>query len=116
MTAAGLRKIANSLPSSTEQIMWDNDRVFKVGGKMFACSGVERDSRLSFKVDDDRFLELSDQPGIAPAPYLARAKWVQIDPAECELPDRDIEKLIRRSYELVVAKLPKKVQRQIAEG
>ena len=116
MTQAGLRRIANSLPSATEQIQWENDRVFKIGGKMFACSGIERNSRYSFKVDDERFLELSDQPGIAPAPYLARAKWIQIDPAECELPDRDIEKLIRRSYELVLAKLPKKTQRQIAEG
>ena len=114
MTAAGLRKIANALPAATEQIQWDNDRVFKVGGKMFACSGVERNSRLSFKVDDERFLELSDQPGIAPAPYLARAKWIQIDPKKCQLPDRDIEALIRRSYALVLAKLPNKVQRQIA--
>ena len=116
MTAAGLRKIANALPASTEQIQWENDRVFKVGGKMFACSGIERNSHYSFKVDDERFLELTDQRGIAPAPYLARAKWIQINPSECELPDREIEKLIRRSYELVLAKLPKKTQRQILEG
>ena len=116
MTPAGLRRIANSLPAATEQIQWENDRVFKVGGKMFACSGIEKDSRFSFKVDDERFLELSDQRGIVPAPYLARAKWIQIDPSECQLPDDDIEKLIRRSYELVLAKLPKKTQRQIAGG
>lgn len=116
MTPARLRKIANSLPAATEQIQWGNDRVFKIGEKMFACSGIEKDSRYSFKVDDERFLELSDQRGVCPAPYLARAKWIQIDPSECELPDRDIETLIRRSYELVLSKLPKKVQRQIREG
>lgn len=80
---------------------------------MFACSGIERDSRYSFNVDDERFLELTDQQGIYPAPYLARAKWIQIDPSECELPNRQIEKLIERSYELVLAKLPKKTQREI---
>ncbi len=113
MTPAGLRKIANALPAATEQIQWEKDRVFKIAGKMFACSGIERNSKYSFKVDDERFLELTDQPGIVPAPYLARAKWIQIDPAACELPDPEIEALIRRSYELVLLKLPKKKQREI---
>ena len=104
------------MPGSTEQIQWEKDRVFKVGGKMFACSGIEKNSRYSFKVDDERFLELTDLPGIVPAPYLARAKWVQINPSKCELPDRDIEKLVKRSYELVLSRLPKKKQREIAEA
>ena len=116
MKQAKLRKIANALPATTEQIQWGDDRVFKISGKMFACSGIERDSRYSFKVDDERFLELTDQPGICPAPYLARAKWIQIDPAECVLSDNEIEKLIKRSYELVVSKLSKKVQREIARS
>lgn len=116
MKAAGLRKIASALPGATEQIQWEKDRVFKIGGKMFACSGLEPDSLFSFKVEDERFLELSDLPGVVPAPYLARAKWVQIDPRECELTDPDIESLIKRSYELVLAKLPKKTQRKISEG
>ena len=116
MTPAKLRKVSNAMRGATEQIQWEKDRVFKVGGKMFACSGIEKNSRYSFKVDDERFLELTDLPGIVPAPYLARAKWVQIDPATCELPDRDLEKLVRRSYEIVLAKLPKKKQREIAAG
>ena len=113
VTPAGLRKVAGSLPAATEQIQWKKDRVFKVGGKMFACSGTERNSKYSFKVDDERFLELTDQPGIAPAPYLARAKWIQIDPATCELSDREVEALVQRSYELVLSRLPKKKQREI---
>lgn len=113
MTPAQLRVVANALPSATEQIQWKKDRVYKIGGKMFACSGIERNSRYSFKVDDERFLELTDQPGVCPAPYLARAKWIQIDPAECKIPDQQIKKLIKRSYELVMSKLPKKVQREI---
>lgn len=113
LTPTGLRKFANTLPSATEQIQWENDRVFKVGGKMFACSGIERNSKYSFKVDDERFLELTDQPGIVPAPYLARAKWVQIDPGTCQLSDRDIRTLVQRSYDLVLGKLSKKKQREI---
>ena len=105
-----------SLPAATEQIQWEKDRVFKIGGKMFACSGIERDSKYSFKVDDERFLELTDLAGIVPAPYLARAKWIQVDPDSCELPRREIQGLVRRSYELVFAKLPKKTQREITDS
>ena len=114
MTPAELRNLCMSLPAATEQIQWEKDRVFKIGGKMFACSGIERDSKYSFKVDDERFLELTDRVGVVPAPYLARAKWIQIDPGSCELSDKALERLVRRSYELVVAKLPKKTQREIA--
>lgn len=110
-----LRAFCMSLPSATEQIQWGNDRVFKIGGKMFACSGTAADSRYSFKAEAERFLELTDIEGIVPAPYLARAKWIQIDPAHCRLDLTDIEALVRRSYELVLAKLPKKTQRAILE-
>ena len=37
---------------------------------------------MSFKVEDERFLELTDRPGIIPAPYLARAKWIYVENAE----------------------------------
>ena len=101
------------LPGATEQIQWVKNRVFKVGEKMFAVSGIEKASRYSFKVEDHRFLELTDVDGIVPAPYLARAKWVQIDPAECKLPNEEIEALVHKSYELVFSKLPKKTQHEI---
>lgn len=113
MRQQAVRKICMKLPGATENIQWGEDRVFKIAGKMFACTGIEKDSRYSFKVDDERFLELTDQPGIAPAPYLARAKWVQVNPANCQLKDREIAALLERSWELVVAKLPKKVQRSL---
>ena len=115
MNVEGLRAVCMALPGATENIQWGKDRVFKIAGKMFACGGTEPDSRYSFKCDDARFLELTDQPGIVPAPYLARAKWVQIDPANCLLPDAELEGLVRRSYELVLAKLPQKLQRELLE-
>lgn len=116
MNASELRSLANALPGATDQIQWEKDRVFKVGGKMFACSGTETDSRYSFKVDDARFLELTDQPGICPAPYLARAKWVQVDPATCQLSREELEGLVRQSHALVLARLPRKTQREILQS
>ena len=112
MNAESLRELCMSFPGATEQVQWGNDRVFKIGGKMFACSGMESDSRYSFKAGDC-FLELTDMPGILPAPYLARAKWVQIDPAVCQLADAELRKLIAASYQQVLQKLPKKAQAAI---
>lgn len=113
MTAAELRKLCMTLPSATEQIQWENDRVFKIGGKMFACSGIEAGSRYSFKVEDERFLELTDRKGVVPAPYLARAKWIQIEPAACDISDADLRELVKKSHELVFAKLSKKLQKEL---
>lgn len=113
MNAAQLRSLCLSLPAATETIQWGDNRVFKVGGKMFAVSGHADDSLYSFKVADERFLELSDLPGFKPAPYLARAKWVQVDPDSCALPYEHLEDLVREAYEIIFAKLTKKAQREI---
>ena len=111
-----LQKYCMTLPGATENVQWGKDLVFKVGGKMFCCMGTEPDSKFSFKVEDYRFLELTDQPGVVPAPYLARAKWIQIDPAETDLKLAQIKPLVKRSHALVFAKLTKKAQREIAEA
>jgi len=115
MNAADLQKLSLSFPGATETIQWDDDRVFKAAGKMFAVSGMGADSAYCFKVDDERFLEMTDLPGIRPAPYLARAKWVQVDSKICELPSADLKELVQRSYDLVVAKLPKKTQKSLID-
>ena len=113
LTLKQLRQFCMTLPGATENIQWGDDRVFKIGDKMFACSGLEKDSRYSFKVEDDRFLELTDLEGVFPAPYLARAKWIQIEPQRCKLPKKDILALVKKSHELVLTKLTKKKQREI---
>ena len=81
---------------------------------MFAVVGdpSHKESGIGFKVDDHRFLELTDREGIIPAPYLARAKWVLVQDAK-RLGDAELKTLIARSRELVVAKLPKKLQLEL---
>lgn len=102
-----------TLPGATEDIKWESALVFSVGAKMFALTGAEGSERgISFKVDDDRFLELTDRPGIIPAPYLARAKWVYIENPQA-VSDAEARQLLKRSHELVFAKLTKKLQREI---
>jgi predicted DNA-binding protein (MmcQ/YjbR family) len=107
------KQLCRSLPGCTEDIKWGADLVFSVGDKMFAVTGNEAPAAgISFKVDDERFLELTDRPGIIPAPYLARAKWVYVQ-ADAQLGDAEAAQLLRRSWELVLGKLTKKLQREI---
>jgi predicted DNA-binding protein (MmcQ/YjbR family) len=104
-----------SMPAATEQIQWGADLVFKVGGKMFAVAATEPGSghRVSFKCSDEGFAELLERDGIVPAPYMARAKWVALESWDA-LDDREIKERIREAYDLVVAKLTKKQQAEIA--
>lgn len=109
------KTLCRGLPGATEDIKWGEVMVFSVGAKMFACFNADLPAqRISFKVDDDRFLELTDRPGIIPAPYLARMKWVSLSDAGA-LSDAEAAQLLRRSYELIFAKLTKKLQREIGE-
>jgi len=110
------KDVCRRFPGCTEDIKWGADLVFSVGDKMFAVTrNASPASGMSFKVDDDRFLELTDRPGIIPAPYLARAKWVYVQDG-AELSDDEAAALLRRSYELVFAKLTKKLQREIMDA
>ncbi|MBL8263639.1 MAG: MmcQ/YjbR family DNA-binding protein [Xanthomonadaceae bacterium] len=120
MDSMQLRACVGSWPGVTEDIKWGCDLVFSVADKMFcvidATPAAQGGSgRLSFKVDDDRFLELTDRPGILPAPYMARAKWICLaEPGA--MSDAELKPLLRRSYELVRAKLTKAKQRELGEG
>jgi predicted DNA-binding protein (MmcQ/YjbR family) len=108
------RALAAWLPAATQDVKWGADLVFSVGGKMF-CVFLLQDGRAascSFKVDDDRFLELTGVPGVIPAPYLARAKWVQVKAGHA-LAAADLDALVRRSHALVAGRLTKKLQREL---
>lgn len=107
------KQLCRALPGATEDVKWESKLVFSVAAKMFAVTGMDGDANgISFKVDHDRFLELTDRPGIIPAPYLARSRWVRIVDLRT-VGDAEAAALLRRSYELVAAKLTKKIQREL---
>ena len=111
MNANELQALCGVWPGVASGIKWEDDLVFTVAGKMFAVlclRGPDRD-RLSFKVETERFLELTDQPGIVPAHYMARAFWITLTEPERFARAR-VEVFVRRSYELVRAGLSKKQQ------
>jgi predicted DNA-binding protein (MmcQ/YjbR family) len=96
-----------SFAAVTEQLQWGADLLYKVGGKMFVVTNMGPDPlSLSLKADPEKFDELCGRAGVRPAPYLARAKWVKVDP-ENDLTWVELQSLIAESYALVAAKLPK---------
>src|SRR5258707_6251758 len=111
-----LRKICLSFPGATEHEIWGNDLTFKVGDKMFAHTVLEvARVWLSFKASDEKFAELVERQDVIPAPYLARAKWVALESREA-IPATELRDLLREAYDLVVARLPKKTQAELAKG
>ncbi len=110
MDVEWLRKTCLAFPGVTEQIQWGNDLLFKVGGKMFAVAPLEpAPVCLSFKASPEDFAELTERVDIIPAPYLARAQWGALQTRDA-LPPDELARLLRQSYDMVFAKLPKKAR------
>jgi predicted DNA-binding protein (MmcQ/YjbR family) len=111
-TKDALLSYCRSLPGSTEDVKWGEHLVFSVGGKMFAIFDVSDAEPVRLKVDSAVFPILTQQPGISPAPYLARQSWIRLEHTQV-LPSEAMEDLLRESYELVAAKLPKRVRERL---
>jgi len=104
-----IRKLCLSLPDATEDMPWADDLCFKVRGKIFTGMALSdgRFPRITLKCAPQTFHELLETEGISPAPYVGRYKWVMLANSNV-LPSSELEGLIRRSYDLVAAKAPKK--------
>ena len=109
MNYDSLRKYCTTLPGATVDVKWGADECHCVGGRMFAVFPLARGrfSTVSFPSDPTPFLALSPVPGIVPAPYHARAHWVQVAAAGA-LTDAQARELVARSHALVTARLTRR--------
>jgi len=106
-----LKAFALALPQTTVVKQWGECLVFKVAGKMFLIIALDGEiiEGVIFKCTPEEFDELTGFDGITQAPYCAKRLWVRVGDLAV-LPESQLQARIRRSYDLVVAKLPKKVQ------
>jgi predicted DNA-binding protein (MmcQ/YjbR family) len=112
-----LKAFALAQPETSVVIQWGEHLVFKVAGKMFLITSQDPSvlEGLTVKCTPEEFDELTEIDGITQAPYCAKRHWVKIaDPSV--LPEKQLLARVRRSYDLVVAKLPKKVQARLTTG
>jgi predicted DNA-binding protein (MmcQ/YjbR family) len=119
MDVAALKAHCARYPGAHSRLYADpsNVLVFAVGSKQFAyfkTSEPER-WRFSVRVTPDRFLELTDVPGIKPARYMARFHWVTIVDVR-SVPQAYLRELVAWSYAKALSGLSRKQQALIAAG
>ena len=104
-----IREYCLSLPGVTENIQWEDALLFRVGGKIFVSVNLNPagEDRISFKCDPETFAELLEREGARPAAYVGRFQWIGLRDFNV-LPAAELRELIRASYNLIAAKLPKK--------
>jgi predicted DNA-binding protein (MmcQ/YjbR family) len=113
MNIEAIQEFCKSLPGVTEDIKWEDHLCFNIGGKMFVVTSLNSQPlTFSFKATDEDFAGLSATPGFIPAPYMARHKWILCEDA-ATVPQQKFEYLARQSYDLVKARLPKKLQKEL---
>jgi predicted DNA-binding protein (MmcQ/YjbR family) len=115
-----IREICMALPHVVETLNWGHHLVYfvgdkDVGGKMFAMTDVDGSGTgvLWFHCGPERFHELLEREGIIASPYLARVHWVTVERWDTLRP-REIEDELRRAYDLIYAKLPKRTRTVLA--
>ncbi|MEO6992372.1 MAG: MmcQ/YjbR family DNA-binding protein [Lacunisphaera sp.] len=106
-----LRKFALSLRQTTVVKQWGECLVFKLAGKLFLIIALDGETieGVVFKCTSDEFDELTEIDGIAQAPYCAQRMWVRVSDLAV-ISVQALQARVRHSYDLVVAKLPKKTQ------
>jgi len=115
MTRDDYNSFCATLPAATHVVQWSNSDVWKVCGKVFAvCGWADDQPAFTFKVSDIAWEILPTMPGLRPAPYLASRgmKWVQ-HYAEPGLSDEELKNHITASYDMVKAKLTKKLRAEL---
>ena len=82
--------------------------VFEVAGKWFCFVNIDVFDFCNIKCDPDRIGELQAQyEGITPGYHMNKRHWISLR-FDKDVPDDTIRELVRQSYDLVVASLPRK--------
>jgi predicted DNA-binding protein (MmcQ/YjbR family) len=116
MNVQQLKQFCRAFPGATETLYDEpyNFLVYSVGGKKygyFKTSDPER-WRFSMRVTPERFIELTDVPGVKPARYRGRFLWITIVKVS-SFPSPYLTELIEWSYRWALASLSKARQAAI---
>ena len=109
MNPQKLKAACLAMPGAVEDFPFgDEVSVFKVGGKMFAVCGLDRQPlQVSVKCDPELAVQLrSVHRAIAPGYHLNKRHWNTIT-LDGSLPDQMVTDMLGDSYDLVVGSLPK---------
>ena len=108
------REFCLSLPGTSEALPFgDKALVFKVMDKVFALTGVDSFASVNLKCDPEYAVELRERHDFIKGGYHMNKKhWNTIYEPEL-IDEKLLKELTQHSYELVVAKLTKKLQKEL---
>jgi predicted DNA-binding protein (MmcQ/YjbR family) len=113
MNVAQLKTFCRGFPRATETDHGEpyNFLVYRIGGRKFAYFKTSEPERWRFstRVAPDRFIELTDIPGVKPARYRGRYHWITIVNVP-GFPAPYLRELVTWSYQRALASLPKSRQ------
>src|SRR5690349_21880275 len=115
MDATELRTCCLGHPGASEEFPFGPENsVFKVAGKMFALSALERTPlRISVKCEPELAVGLrASYPAIRPGYHLNKRHWNTLT-LDGSLPDQLIRDLVEDSYDLVVSALPRRIRAEL---
>jgi len=116
MNVSQRKKFCRDFPHTTETLYGEpyNFLVYSVGGKKFAYFKTSHPERWRFstRVTPDRFIELTDVPGVKPARYRGRFGWITIVDVS-SFPASYLRELIECSYQRALASLSRAKQHAI---
>ena len=112
MTLEDLRQICISLPKVTEDVKYGTDLCFSIGNKIFCGTRIEGPFRTGIKCEESDFEYLIEREGIMPMPRLSKTFWIRIEKSNSLTP-AEWKNYVRKSYELVLSTLPRKVKQSL---
>jgi predicted DNA-binding protein (MmcQ/YjbR family) len=115
MDAAGLRAWCLQQPGTVEDFPFGPEHsVFKVAGKIFALSALERiPLEISVKCEPELAQALRrSYHAIRPGYHLNKRHWNTVT-LDGSLPDQLVRDMIEDSYDLVVSSLPARVRKEL---
>lgn len=98
----------------SESFPFDNKvLVYKVAGKIFSLTDIDTFESINLKCDPANAWQLRDKyPGVTPGYHMNKIHWNTVK-MDGSIPDKIICQWIDDSYGLVVAKLPKSIQKAL---
>jgi predicted DNA-binding protein (MmcQ/YjbR family) len=113
MNVSKLKQFCRRFPHATEMLYGEpyNFLVYSVGDRKFAYFKTSQPERWRFstRVTPDRFIELTDVPGVKPARYRGRFGWITIVNVST-FPSGYLKELVEWSYQRAFTSLSKAKQ------
>jgi predicted DNA-binding protein (MmcQ/YjbR family) len=116
MNIEELRDFCLSLKGTDEKMPFDDKTlVFTVKGKMFCLTDITTYEFINLKCDPEEAILLREEyTEVKPGYHMNIKMWNSVNTTG-RIPEKKMKEWIVNSYNLVVAGLPKKVQKELEE-